>query len=171
VPQPAESADELSMPWYHRWWAITLGGLLTLFVLAGIFGEDTASTTTDKPSTAATSQPSEPEPTEPIAPAVETTTTAAAPPPPTTTTAPPPPPAEPAPPPPPAPVPVAPAPPPAEPAEDCHPSYDPCVPFASDVDCEGGRGDGPVYTGTVRVIGPDEYDLDRDGNGVGCEQS
>jgi hypothetical protein len=32
-------------------------------------------------------------------------------------------------------------------------------------------GVGPVYTGTVRVIGPDEYDLDRDGNGVGCERS
>ena len=36
---------------------------------------------------------------------------------------------------------------------------------------EGGSGNGPLYTGTVRVIGPDEYDLDRDGDGVGCEQS
>jgi hypothetical protein len=26
-----------------------------------------------------------------------------------------------------------------------------------------------AYTGTVRVIGPDEYDLDRDSDGVGCE--
>jgi hypothetical protein len=32
-------------------------------------------------------------------------------------------------------------------------------------------GDGPVYTGTVRVIGPDEYGLDDDGDGVGCEAS
>jgi hypothetical protein len=54
---------------------------------------------------------------------------------------------------------------------DCHPSYDPCVPFASDVDCQGGSGDGPVYTGTVRVIGFDEYGLDNDGDGVGCEAS
>ncbi|HSK56346.1 MAG TPA: hypothetical protein VK908_13895 [Jiangellales bacterium] len=57
----------------------------------------------------------------------------------------------------------------APPPDECHPSYDPCVPIASDVDCEGGSGDGPLYTGRVRVIGPDEYDLDRDGDGVGCE--
>jgi hypothetical protein len=59
--------------------------------------------------------------------------------------------------------------PPAEQAGECHPSYDPCVPIASDVDCEGGSGNGPAYTGTVRVIGPDEYDLDRDGDGVACD--
>ncbi|MGW1739364.1 hypothetical protein ACWCPQ_11185 [Nocardia sp. NPDC001965] len=53
----------------------------------------------------------------------------------------------------------------------CHASYDPCVPVTSDVDCEGGSGNGPAYTGRVRVIGPDEYDLDRDGNGIGCESS
>lgn len=53
----------------------------------------------------------------------------------------------------------------------CHPSYDPCVPITSDVDCEGGSGNGPAYTGRVRVIGPDEYDLDRDGNGIACESS
>ncbi|MGW5384315.1 hypothetical protein [Nocardia sp. NPDC003963] len=53
----------------------------------------------------------------------------------------------------------------------CHPSYDPCVPITSDVDCAGGSGNGPAYTGRVRVIGPDEYDLDRDGNGIGCESS
>ena len=33
----------------------------------------------------------------------------------------------------------------------------------------GGSGDGPEYTGTVSVSGPDIYDLDRDGNGVGCQ--
>ena len=58
----------------------------------------------------------------------------------------------------------------AEPASECHPSYDPCVPIVSDVDCEGGSGNGPAYTGTVRVIGPDEYDLDRDGDGVACDE-
>ncbi len=47
----------------------------------------------------------------------------------------------------------------------------PCVPIASDVDCEGGSGNGPAYTGRVRVIGPDEYGLDDNGDGVGCEQS
>ncbi len=58
----------------------------------------------------------------------------------------------------------------AAPDRDCHSSYEPCVPIVSDVDCEG-VGDGPVYTGPVRVIGPDEYGLDRDGNGLGCEPS
>jgi hypothetical protein len=166
-----ESADQLAKPWYRRWWAITAGGLLALFVLAGIFGDDTGSTTTAEPTAAATSGPSEPEPTEQITPPLQTpTTTAALPPAPATAVAPPPP-VEPPPVAPPVPEPVAPVPPPAEPADECHPSYDPCVPIASDVDCEGGSGNGPVYTGTVRVIGSDEYDLDRDGDGVGCEQS
>lgn len=39
------------------------------------------------------------------------------------------------------------------------------------VDCAGGGGNGPVYTGRVRVIGPDEYGLDDDNDGVGCENS
>jgi hypothetical protein len=56
-----------------------------------------------------------------------------------------------------------------EPASDCHPSYRPCVPFAVDVDCAGGSGNGPEYTGRVEIIGPDEYDLDRDHDGIGCE--
>lgn len=59
---------------------------------------------------------------------------------------------------------------PLAPQGGCHPSYDPCVPYASDVDCEGGSGNGPAYTGTVSVVGPDEYGLDSDGDGVGCEQ-
>lgn len=58
---------------------------------------------------------------------------------------------------------------PPPPSSNCHPSYDPCVPIASDVDCLGGSGNGPAYTGPVRVIGPDVYDLDRDGDGYGCE--
>ncbi|MFI2473493.1 hypothetical protein [Nocardia xishanensis] len=56
----------------------------------------------------------------------------------------------------------------AEPS-NCHASYIPCLPIVSDVDCEGGSGNGPVYTGRVQVIGPDEYGLDRDGDGIGCE--
>lgn len=55
-------------------------------------------------------------------------------------------------------------------AASCHPSYDPCLdPNASDYDCEGGSGDGPEYTGFVTVTGPDDYDLDSDDDGTGCE--
>jgi hypothetical protein len=43
------------------------------------------------------------------------------------------------------------------------------VPYASDVDCEGGSGNGPAYTGTVQVVGPDVYGLDNDHDGIGCE--
>jgi hypothetical protein len=52
---------------------------------------------------------------------------------------------------------------------DCHSSYAGCVPIASDVDCAGGSGNGPAYTGRVDVVGADVYDLDRDGDGVACE--
>lgn len=58
----------------------------------------------------------------------------------------------------------------AEAAASCHPSYDPCLdPNASDYDCEGGSGDGPAYTGFVTVKGSDDYGLDSDGDGTGCE--
>lgn len=53
----------------------------------------------------------------------------------------------------------------------CHPSYaGVCVPFASDVDCAGGSGDGPAYvSGPLQVVGHDEYGLDRDGDGIACD--
>ncbi|MEU5943836.1 G5 domain-containing protein [Micromonospora sp. NPDC047548] len=53
----------------------------------------------------------------------------------------------------------------------CHPNYaGECVPIADDVDCLRNGGNGPKYiSGPVRVIGEDVYDLDRDGNGIGCE--
>ena len=52
----------------------------------------------------------------------------------------------------------------------CDPNYEPCVPIDSDVDCEGGQGNGPSYVrGPVRVVGRDKYRLDGDGDGVGCE--
>jgi uncharacterized protein YabE (DUF348 family) len=59
----------------------------------------------------------------------------------------------------------------AQPSASCDPNYSgACVPIASDVDCGGGSGNGPAYVyGTVRVIGSDIYDLDRDGNGLACE--
>jgi micrococcal nuclease len=55
----------------------------------------------------------------------------------------------------------------------CHPSYaGACLdPTASDYDCAGGSGDGPKYTGPVRVIGPDVFRLDSDGDGYACESS
>jgi len=56
-------------------------------------------------------------------------------------------------------------------SSNCDPNYSgACVPIASDVDCAGGSGNGPAYVrGPVNVIGSDIYDLDRDGDGVGCE--
>ncbi|WP_043724625.1 G5 domain-containing protein [Micromonospora maris] len=57
-------------------------------------------------------------------------------------------------------------------APRCDPNYaGACVPIASDVDCAGGSGNGPAYVeGPVRVIGDDIYDLDRDGDGIGCDR-
>lgn len=57
------------------------------------------------------------------------------------------------------------------PEPSCDPNYSgACLdPNASDYDCIGGSGNGPRYTGTVRVVGDDHYDLDRDGDGIGCE--
>jgi hypothetical protein len=55
-------------------------------------------------------------------------------------------------------------------AASCNENYSGCLnPDASDYDCAGGSGDGPEYTGQVNVMGYDEYDLDRDGDGVACD--
>jgi hypothetical protein len=64
----------------------------------------------------------------------------------------------------------APTPEPA-PEPSCHASYEGgCLdPNSYDYDCEGGSGDGPDYTGTVRVVGDDVFDLDRDGDGIACD--
>ena len=54
----------------------------------------------------------------------------------------------------------------------CHPSYSGrCVPnYVSDVDCASGDGNGPNFvSGPLRVVGPDVYGLDRDGDGRACE--
>ena len=60
--------------------------------------------------------------------------------------------------------------PPKRTSSSCDSNYTGCVPIASDVDCSGGRGNGPAYvSGPVSVIGSDIYDLDRDGDGVACE--
>ena len=52
---------------------------------------------------------------------------------------------------------------------NCTPGYSPCLPPASDYDCEGGSGDGPKHTGEVQVTGSDPYELDDNNNGIGCE--
>ncbi|GAA3650938.1 hypothetical protein GCM10022237_08360 [Nocardioides ginsengisoli] len=53
---------------------------------------------------------------------------------------------------------------------NCTSGYSPCLAPASDYDCAGGSGDGPKYVhGTVKVTGSDPYDLDRDGDGIGCD--
>jgi hypothetical protein len=53
----------------------------------------------------------------------------------------------------------------------CDPNYSgACLdPNSYDYDCAGGSGDGPDYTGRVEVVGDDHFDLDRDGDGIGCE--
>jgi hypothetical protein len=55
---------------------------------------------------------------------------------------------------------------PATPASKCHPSYEPCLPITGDLDCPDIRAMG---LDPVSVIGPDDYRLDRDGDGLGCE--
>lgn len=46
----------------------------------------------------------------------------------------------------------------------------PYLPSSGDYDCWGGGGDGPNYVrGPIRLTGRDIYDLDRDGDGIGCE--
>jgi hypothetical protein len=54
---------------------------------------------------------------------------------------------------------------------ECDPNYEgACLnPDSSDYDCEGGDGNGPDYTGEVRVVGVDHFGLDADRDGIGCE--
>lgn len=63
----------------------------------------------------------------------------------------------------PAPVP---APTPAPTSGSCHPSYSPCLPVVSDLDCADIRAMGVA---PVRVLGSDPYRLDGDNDGLGCE--
>lgn len=68
----------------------------------------------------------------------------------------------------PTPVPTA----PPAPSSSCHASYvGYCVTAGiGDWDCAGGSGNGPNYLPVaVQVVGYDEFDLDRDGDGWGCE--
>jgi hypothetical protein len=59
-----------------------------------------------------------------------------------------------------------------EDGDECHDSYvGECLdPASYDYDCGSGSGDGPDYTsGPVDVVGYDEYDLDRNGDGIACD--
>jgi endonuclease YncB( thermonuclease family) len=56
---------------------------------------------------------------------------------------------------------------------NCDPSYPTvCLKMnAGDYDCAGGSGNGPNYVqGPIKVLPPDPFGLDRDGNGIGCEK-
>jgi micrococcal nuclease len=53
-----------------------------------------------------------------------------------------------------------------KPVSNCHPSYDPCLPIVGDLDCPDIRQMGLA---PVTVIGPDDYRLDGDHDGIGCE--
>jgi hypothetical protein len=58
------------------------------------------------------------------------------------------------------------------PAGNCDPAYPgSCLHDGiGDYDCSGGSGNGPNYvSGPIRVRAPDPFDLDRDGDGIGCE--
>ena len=51
---------------------------------------------------------------------------------------------------------------------NCHPSYDPCLPIVEDLDCAQVRAMGKA---PVTVKGPDEYMLDAEEDGLGCESN
>jgi micrococcal nuclease len=50
----------------------------------------------------------------------------------------------------------------------CHPSYDPCLPIVQDLDCAQVRAMGKA---PVTVKGPDDYMLDAEEDGLGCESN
>jgi hypothetical protein len=65
------------------------------------------------------------------------------------------------------------SPPPTAPPKNCDPAYpDQCLQDGiGDWDCAGGSGNGPNYVeGSLTVRPPDPFDLDRDHDGVGCEE-
>jgi PASTA domain len=65
------------------------------------------------------------------------------------------------------------APPPTAPPKNCDPAYpDKCLQDGiGDWDCANGSGNGPNYVdGPLTVLAPDPFDLDRNHDGVGCEE-
>lgn len=71
-----------------------------------------------------------------------------------------------------APLPLFSTPQPTAASGQCHPSYvGACLRMdVEDYDCAGGGGNGPYYVrGPIRVVGPDDYELDNDGDGIACD--
>jgi hypothetical protein len=67
----------------------------------------------------------------------------------------------------------APPPPPTTAPRNCDPAYpDVCLHDGiGDYDCAAGTGNGPNYVeGPIRVLPPDPFDLDGNGDGIGCER-
>ncbi|MBI2109437.1 MAG: hypothetical protein HYT93_04690 [Parcubacteria group bacterium] len=53
----------------------------------------------------------------------------------------------------------------------CNPNYSGCLlDDIGDYDCDGSGGDGPNYTGKVEVLGTDIFYLDKDQNGLACDE-
>jgi hypothetical protein len=132
-------------PWYRRRWLAPVGIVVVSAALGALVAPDGPPPPPAPPSSAST------------APATTVERIAAAKPP--------------APPPPTTPAPPTMPPPTAAPGA-CDPSYpDLCLnPKFEDYDCQGGAGDGPRYVdGPIRVRPPDQFDLDSDGDGLGCE--
>ena len=172
---PAPSSGR-RRPASASWWsqrsnaakgAVVVGGIVAVL---GVFGainnsrdssEESQPSTSTSPSTTRERQGTTRPPTTEAVTTVPSTTITTLPPPPTTV-----------PPPPVAPPTAAPqtSPPVAPAPSSCDPNYTGCVQVASDVDCAGGSGNGPAYVnGPVQIIGSDVYDLDSDGDGIGCE--
>ncbi len=55
----------------------------------------------------------------------------------------------------------------SDPVDECHPSYSPCLPLVDDLNCADVVALGAA---PVTVLGPDDYGLDADHDGIGCEQ-
>lgn len=168
VAPAAARAPESTFTQHRKAWIVAAAVAAVLFFAAIGNGDDEPSTSS--PAADETTMTTTEVPTSTTTTTTTTTTTPPPPPPTTTTVAQPPPPVrtteqQPAPPPPP--VAEEPA-----PRQGCDPNYTGCVPIASDVDCEGGSGNGPAYAdGPVDVIGEDIYDLDSNNDGVACERS
>jgi len=123
-------------------WLVQLGTVVAVAALAGCQAPEHPSASSPVPYSSPSTVSTVPPTT------VERVAVAKAPPPPTTT------------------------PPPTAPPGTCDPSSpDLCLdPTAEDYDCQGGSGNGPRYVdGPIRVRPPDQFGLDSDGDGLGCE--
>jgi hypothetical protein len=165
-------------PWYsRRWFLPTLIGVVALLAGVGI-GQAGNNPETKTVTQSVASISVSPSPVISVSPSPVVTTvtkmvtmtaaarpSAAAPPPPRPSALAPPPPRPSASAPPPTPRP------PTSAAANCDPAYpDVCLHDGiGDYDCAGGSGNGPNYvSGPIRVLPPDPFGLDSNGDGIGC---